>query len=738
MPKRSFPRQLPLVAALAIALPAFAAEPPSVPPHDHQPTDLSAVKVRANLLPATAEDLVHPVEILTGERLDAAKASSLGETVNKLPGVQSSYFGPGVGRPIIRGFDGARVQVLSDGLGAGDVSTLSADHAVSIEPFLAEQIEVLKGPSTLLYGSGAIGGAVNVIDGRIPETVTTAPLQGRAELRAGSVNDEKTGMLRLDGTSASGNLVFHVDALHRETGDYDIPGFPESARQLAEEGETPDPSTAGILPNSAVRTDSGALGVSWIGERGFIGIGQSMFNTRYGVPGHSHGADDGHDHGHDHDAHDEDEHGEDAVRIVMDQRRSELRAGLDEVGMFESLRLKFANTEYTHTELEGHDVGTVFDNTSKEARLELVHKPWGAWRGAFGVQLSERDFNAVGAEAFVPATEGRDTGLFWIGERNFGPVKLELGARHDRNRIDSAAQALAPERRTSRKFEAQSASAAVKWEVNDTFHMSLGLDRAQRVPTAEELYSNGLHVATGTIEIGDDALEVETANRLELGFRWHGERVQLGLAAYTIQYDDFIYLSTLESLRDPGTTLTDGGTTVHLWNQADARFHGMEAEATVMLADNASGAWDLRVFGDIVRGELDEGGSRDVDLRVFHGEHVHGHSARIALDGNLPRIAPARVGSELRWDQGPWRASVGAVRYMKQDHVAADETATPGYTLVDAHLAWHVDTAHGNAWEIFLDGSNLLDEEARPHTSFLKDLSPLPGRGIAFGVRAFF
>lgn len=741
MRKRPLPRLLPLAAALGIALPALAAEPSSASSHDHQPIDLTAVEVRATPLAGTAENLIRPVEILTGERLDAAKANSLGETVNKLPGVQSSYFGPGVGRPIIRGFDGARVQVLSDGLGSGDVSTVSADHAVSIEPFLADRIEVLKGPATLLYGSGAIGGAVNVIDGRIPETTTSEPLQGRAELRSGSVNDERTGMLRLDGTSSGGNLAFHFDALHRETGDYNIPGFAESARQLAAEGEIPDPATRGTLGNSALRTDSGALGVSWIGERGFLGVGYSLFNTRYGIPGHAHeGGDD-----HDEHAHQEPDQGQDqgphqdeGVHIVMDQRRSEVRAGLDGLGIFESLRVKFANTDYTHTEFEGEQVGTVFDNSSQEARVELVHQPWAGWRGAFGVQLNRRDFNAVGDEAFVPATQGSDTGWFWIGEREIGALKWELGARHDRNQIDSAARLLAPQRRTSRKFEAKSASAALKWELNQSVHISLGLDRAQRVPTAEELFSNGLHVATGTIEVGDDSLDVETANRLELGMRWHGERLQLGIAAYAIRYDDFIYLSTLESLREPGTTLTDDGTEVHLWNQADASFRGMEADATISLADNASGFWDLRMFGDIVRGELDAGGSRDVNLDIFHGDHSHGQSGRIALGGDLPRIAPARFGSELSWDRGPWRASIGAVRYLQQGHVGIAETPSPGYTLVDAHLARHQDSASGNAWEVFVDGSNLLDQDARPHTSFLKDLTPLPGRSIAFGVRAFF
>src|SRR5688572_20500680 len=246
----------PLAIALAVALfaPVAAASAQDDPRHD-KPKTIDTIEVHATPLAGTAEDLARPVEVLSGERLDEAKANSLGETVNKLPGVQSSYFGPGVGRPIVRGFDGARVQVLSDGLSSGDVSTVSVDHAVSIEPFLADQIEVLKGPATLLYGSGAIGGAVNVVDGRIPEGVTDQPLQGRAELRGNTVNDEKTGMFRLDGTSASGNLVFHIDGLHRETGDYDIPGFAESAQRLAEEGETPDPAEKGVLPNSSVRTD---------------------------------------------------------------------------------------------------------------------------------------------------------------------------------------------------------------------------------------------------------------------------------------------------------------------------------------------------------------------------------------------------------------------------------------------------------------------------------------------------
>ncbi len=718
----------PLSAAILLALataPALAQEDAR---HD-EVKDLSAVVVRATPLPQTAEDLARPVEVLAGARLDEAKANSLGETVNRLPGVQSSYFGPGVGRPIIRGMDGARVQVLSDGLSSGDVSTVSVDHAVSIEPFLANQIEVLKGPSTLLYGSGAIGGAVNVVDGRIPEAATDDPFEGRAELRAGSVNSEKTGMVRVDGTSASGHFVFHADALHRETGDYDIPGYAESAAMRAseqeegeEEGHEEEEEAHGVLPNSFVRTDSGALGVSYVGERGFLGVGASLFNTRYGVPGHAH----------EHEEHEEGEveagaEEEGPVHILMDQRRSELRGGLNGLGAFDTLRVKLARNEYTHTEYEGQQVGTVFDNDSTEARVELAHRGWAGWDGAFGLQASDRDFRAIGDEAFVPASQSRDIGLFWMGRRSFGPVDLELGARHDRNSVDvDADEAIGP----SRDFSATSLSASARWNLGEDLHLSFGLDRAQRSPTAEELYSNGLHVATQSFEFGNPDLDVETANRAEIGAHWHHGPIKIGASVYAVDYTDFVYLAD--------TGVEDDGTPARVWNQGDARFTGAEAELQWTFLDNDTGQWSLRAFGDVVRGRLTGDGTREVAFSVPHDDHTHDYTAEIALSGNLPRIAPWRVGGELRWEGEHWRAGAGAVRYARQDNVADFESETAGYTLVNANVAWHLDTPGGNAWELFVDGSNLLDEEARPHTSFLKDLAPLPGRNISAGVRLFF
>lgn len=729
---------------LALALPATApAQKTPQDPHRQDPHQLDRVVVTASPLQQTADQLVRPVEVLAGEKLDEAKAGTLGQTLELSAGIQSASFGPGVGRPMIRGLDGARVQIASDGMGSGDVSTLSADHAVSIEPFLADRIEVMKGPATLLYGSGAIGGAINVVDGRGPDALPETPFGGRAEWRAGSNGDERTGMFRVDGSTNTrdSGLIVHADGLLRESGDIEIPGFAESAARLAAEGETPDPATRGSLPNSALRTASGALGVTWVGERGHLGVTGSLFETRYGVPGHAHG-DDGHDLEGEEGAPDHQPHadGESGVRIGLDQRRHTLHGGLDDLGMFKTLRFKIAQTDYTHTEYENGVAGTVFDNRSGEARLELVHRDLAGWRGAFGLQASRRDFDARGLEAFVPPTRSRDFGLFWIGQRDFGPLQLELGARHDQARINSDAVDALPGEIAAREFDTHHFSTGVRWNASDRLHFKLGIDRAQRAPSPEELFSDGVHVATSNIEIGDRDLSPETAQRAELGIGWRNRRLRIEASAWLARYADYLHLSPLLEIGADGLPqpIHADGMSIQLWNQGDARFHGFEIEGELTLLEGERDHLDMRLFADSVRGKLAGRGwqAREVDVR--HADHDDRYQGQLALGGNLPRIAPARIGGELRWQSTSWRASLGAIRTLLQSRTALGETATPGHTLVDAHFAWHGDTAAGNGWELFVDGRNLLDAEARPHTSFLKELAPLPGRGLTGGVRLFF
>ncbi len=714
--RRPTPSLLATALALALASPAAFAETAS----DAQTKDLEAVVVTASPLKGNAESVATPVDVLYGEDLDKAKAGTLGETVAKLPGVQTTYFGTGVGRPIIRGQEGPRVQVLSGGIGSMDASTVSADHAVSIEPFLADQIEVLKGPATLLFGSGAIGGAVNVVDGRLAESIPDQPLSGRAEVRGNTVNDERTGMFRLDGVS--GNWVLHVDGLIRDTDDYDIPGVAILHDHEEEEEHEEEPQPKGTLPNSSVSTKAGAVGATYLGDRGYFGLAASTYRTNYGIPAgaHVHGEED-----HDHEGEEDHEHEEEEgpVRIDMVQNRLDMKAGVyNPVSFLESVNLRAAWNDYEHVELEGGEVGTRFSNEGYDARLEAVQKTWNGWRGAFGLQFGSTDFSAVGEEAFVPSTVTDALGLFVVQEKDFGPWKLELGGRYDQVKLK-------PDDRASTDFSAMNLSAAAIWRLSDGFDLRFGLDRSERAPTNEELFAGGTHVATQSIEIGDASLDTEKGVRAEIGAHWHTDRVDLKLAVYQTRFKDFIYLTD--------TGVEEEGYPVRLWTQDDATFTGAEAEAKVQLADTAAGAWDLRLYGDYVRAKLDGRGLRTVAFEVPHGDHTHGYEVDIAQGGYLPRISPMRFGADLGWSLGGWRASLGAVRYGKQDDVAQNEEPSDGYALVDAHVAYRWDRP-ASSWEVFLDGSNLTDEEARPHTSLLRDYAPLPGRGVAFGIRAYF
>jgi len=629
--------------------------------------DLDAVEVTASPLGGTSAELSRPVAVLAGERLDEARASSLGETVAGLPGVQSSNFGPGVGRPIVRGLDGPRVAVLNDGLSSADVSTVSQDHSPAIEPFLADQIEVLKGPSTLLYGSGAIGGVVNVVDGRIAETPVD-DFTGRAETRFdGGAKDGNTSMLRFDAGNGSG-LSVHADGVYRNARDYDTP--------------------EGRQENSFIDGKSGSIGASMSGDWGFVGVSASRFRDDYGNPGEPGDI----------------AEGERGVWLHMLQDRYELKGGLnDPWGEGSDLRYSFGHTSYTHTEFEGDEVGTVFDRRANEGRVETSFTSGSGWKTAVGVQGSDSQFQATGEESFVPKTDTTSIGAFGLARNSWGPFQAELGARVDQVKYDT-------ETAVSRDFQPGSLSLSGAYRFNPDWRLTLNLDHAERAPAEEELFADGPHIATLAYEIGDAGLEKEAANQVELGLDYQNDWVDAKVAAYYNRYKDFIYL--VDTGEQWYFEEEDEYLPIRQWTQADATFHGFEGEATFHLANGDSGAWDLRVFGDTVRATLVDG-------------------------GNLPRIAPSRYGAQLRWEASAWRASLGATRYGRQDRVADGETPTAGYTMADAHVAYHIDTG-ATAWEVFLDSNNLADQSARVHTSFLKDDVMLPGRNYAFGVRLFF
>lgn len=629
------------------------------PKVDRQATaQLQTVTVQGT---TTAEPMVRPVSVLSGVDLDDSRSGTLGQTVANIPGVQTTAFGQGAGRPVIRGFDGPRISVLADGMGSGDVSSISQDHAVSIDPFLADRIEILKGPSTLLYGPGAIGGVVNVDDGRIPQAMPLDGINGRMQAGYDSVSNGRSGVFRID--SGWRGFALHADGLSRRDGDYDLPDR--------------------TLPNSAVRTHSGALGGSWIGDWGYVGAAVSRYLDNYDNP-----AEPGHV-----------DSGEAPVHLQLQQTRYDIKGALNApLPGIEKLEFALGHSDYQHTEFEGQTPATVFTNNADEARALLTTRPHAGWVGALGVQAVYRDFAAVGDETFVPPTTTRGIGVFATGHRDFERFNIDLGARIDRQ--DSQ-----PASGVERRFHPNNLSAALTWRMSEAWHWTLNLDRAQRAPAEEELFANGPHSASATYEIGNPLLGVETANQVELGLHYHGQRVEAKLTTYLNRYDDFIYLAD--------TGRSEDGFPVRQWSQGNALFRGGEAEATIHLATLASGHYDLRLWGDAVRAVLRQG-------------------------GNLPRIPAARLGGVLRWHTDTWRASLGVTRYFSQTDAAAFETSTPGFTMITAHLAWAFLNTDRMSWEVYVDGNNLGNRLARLSTSLIKDAAPLPGRNVSVGIRGMF
>jgi iron complex outermembrane receptor protein len=644
------------------------------------------------------DELARPLSVLDGAELLAALEPTLGETLAKQPGVSSTYFGPGASRPVIRGQGGDRVRVLDNGLGTGDVSTTSPDHAVALDPLAAERVEVVRGPATLLYGAGAVGGVVNVLDDAIPDYLPEERLTGSLTLRAGTAAEERAGSVELAGSL--GRLAWHADLSRRESDDIEIPGYAESAALRAEEeaeGEGEEEEQAfGVLPNSAVETESGRFGVSWVGDRGFLGVSYARFDTLYGVPGHAHEHAEGEEReGEEH------EEEEAPVRIDLAQERLDVRGEWSlSRGLLRGLALRLGRVDYEHVELEGDEVGTRFTTDSREARLEARHRDFGPLTGAWGAQWSEREFVALGDEAFVPANDASTRALFAFEEVVSGPLTWQFGARYEEIEFDVADPAL-----PDRSFDGLSGSAGVVWMAREELSLVASIARSVTAPNAEALYSNGPHVATRVFEVGDPTLGEETSLNAEVGARGEAGRFRGELTLFRNDVDDFVY--------EAFTGDEEDGLPVVAFRQDDARFTGFEAQGHVELFHEDESHLELDLSVDSVRAEIRKSGDP------------------------LPRIPPLRFGAGLTWRSDRWSASADVRRVEAQDRVAPFESGTDGYTLVGASLGWRFfvgDTVH----DLLLSGANLTDEEARVHASYLKELAPLPERDLRLTYRVSF
>lgn len=632
----------PLAWAISLALvpAAWAADP----------VELQSVVVSASGLAKQSHEMTTPVAVMENDELVLRREATLGETLESLPGVRSSSFGAGAARPVIRGLDGARVKVLSDGVELLDASTISPDHAVTSEPLLAERIEVLKGPATLLYGGGAIGGVVNVIDKKIPTRVPEKGYEGELELRATSVANEGAGVFGI--TAGSGNFAIRAEGTKRQADPYEIPGSPNK-----QEGSYND-------------TDSFNLGASFIGERGYIGAAYGEQNNRYGLLAHEHAdchthGSDWHCGGHDDDDDDHDHDHEHGSVPYVDMRQKRW-------------------------------VGTRFNNDATDARLELTHQPLFGWRGVLGAQTLRRDFEALGEEAYVPQTLTRNHGLFLLEEYTAGAWRYELGLRHEWQDIDA-------DGRPDTDHSGTSMSAGAVWTFAPQYSLGFSLTRSQRLPSAEELYANGPHAATRTVELGNVDLKEETSHNAEVTLRKFAGRTTFSLSVFRNEVDDFIYAA------DTGNDIGGGYREIE-YRQQDAVLTGAEGEVRFQATDAAA----FTLFGDHVRGKLRGDG------------------------GDLPRIPADRLG--VRLDQSFTPALNGQLefyRVQRQDDLADYETETGGYNMLGASLGYSGSLSQTD-YLLYLKANNLLDEKARQHTSFIKDEVLLPGRNLTVGVRLAF
>jgi iron complex outermembrane receptor protein len=568
--------------------------------------------------------ILTPAKVLSGDELRNKLGNSLGDTLSQELGVSASAFGAGASRPIIRGMEGPRVLMLQNGMSTADVSTVSNDHAVATEAATARQIEILRGPAALLYGSGAIGGLVNVVNDRIPTELVGKPT-GQVEARYGTVDGEKNTSFSVDGSS--GQIGLHVDGNYRDTDNYKIPGN-------AEQGNSS--SASGRLPNSFTHEHSVAAGGSYIADWGHVGMSVSSLDDHYGIPT------------------------DEKTFIDLHQTRYDFDSLIKRpfAGM-ESFKFKAGYTDYTHVEkAENGDSNTVFSNRSLQTRAELTHQPLYNWHGTFGLQTEQSSYSALsaidGSAELTPRTKSSTVAGFLVEERKFGDVVVSAGAR-----MESVQRR--PDGLQDRDFSLFSWSTGAMWSFMPGYGLGATYSVAQRAPTVEELYSHGPHDSTSTYDIGDSSLQKETSHNIELSLqkteglvRWKGN-------LFYNKVKNFIYGRTNGQVDDTGTADVNGEFTERFWSQGDATIHGAEVEVSYNLYGEG---FSIRGFADTSRGKLDNQGNLPLQPATRYG-----------IDLGY-RQGP--------WSSG--LNTVHALQQDRL--ASFETTPTPSYTLVNASLSY--------------------------------------------------
>ena len=685
----SFPKNILTLSILAVAsVSVFAAE-------NEQATTLDTIRIKAHPLEQTSKDFAVADTVVDQKRL-AQGAVTIGEALSGETGISSNQFGAGSSRPVIRGQDGPRIKILQNSSENIDVSTLSPDHAVTVDPALAKQVEVIRGPSTLLFGAGTVGGLVNVTDSKLPTAMPEKGYEGNVGLRYNTGSDEKLATAGV--TLGLGDQVaLRVEGLKREANDYIAPDY-------VHEGEKER-----RVDNTFAKGQTVNVGLSWIYDRGFTGISYSNRQDQYGLPGHSHEYESCHLHGlslhcgehdHDEDGHDHEDHDQDHAHeagpwIDLKSERYDVRTELDDpFAGFKKLRAQASYTDYQHDEIEEDTISTRFKNKGYDGRLELVHKPLGAWEGVIGTQYGQQKLELTGEEAFLAPNTTKKWSVFALEHAQLNDVHVELAARVDQQKIDI-------DDSSKKDFDgsAFSVSGAANWEFAPNYKLSLVTSHQERLPLAQELYADGGHFATNTYELGNDQLSKEKSNNVELGFHYDDNTFDYHVHVYHNWFDDYIYAQTLDRYKDFRLVQ---------YAQDKAKFYGAEAEAGYQI----SPIYKLSVFGDYVRGKID--------------------------NDNAPRVPAGRLGTKLNADfDDHWSGSAEYYHVFQQDKIAAYETDSQSYNMLNLGVAYSGNYSNVSDYRVFLNANNLLDDQVYQHASFLSTI-PQVGRNFSVGVNFSF
>ncbi len=665
---------------------------------------LETIQVTAHPLVQSAVDYAAADNIIEKEQL-VQGGTTIGEALSDQVGVYSNQFGPGASRPVIRGQEGARVKVLQNASETMDVSTLSPDHTVMVDPALAKQVEIVRGPSTLLYGAGTVGGLVNVTDSKIPTRIPDNGYEGSAGLRYNSGNDEKLGTAGV--TLALGEQVaLRVEGLKRDANNYIAPDYYHEHSH----GDHSHLVKERRVDNTFAQSDTASVGLSWIHDRGFTGLSYTNRQDQYGLPGHSHEyesceahlsgrphLDCGDEHHHDEEGHQhehshEEDHDHAGPWVDLKSERYDFRTELDDpFAGSKKLRAQASYTDYKHDEIEEGEAATTFKSTGYDARLELVHQPVAAWEGVIGTQFGRQKLNITGEESlFAGPTTTDKWSLFALEHTQWNDVHFELAARFDQQKIEIDS----PQKNYD--DHAFSYSGAANWEFLPDYKLSLVASHQERLPLAQELYAKGKHLATNTYEIGNENLDTEKSNNIELGFHYEGDKLNYHVHAYHNWFDDYIYAQTLD--RFENFRLVE-------YTQDKARFYGAEGEVSYQLSPR----YKASLFGDYVRGKIE-------------------------TEGNAPRIPGGRLGSKIDADFGDGFSGMAEYYHVfTQDKIAAYETETEGYNMVNLGLAYSARATDKTDYRIYVKANNLLDETVYNHASFLSNI-PQVGRNFTVGL----